>query len=344
MCKPARLLGRTKLLPFLGFLAFLVFLTLDIEASSLGFRFYGGGSWVDGGDLNKNIQGWKDYFIDRNEGSYSSAYDVKKLHRLWDSGAEAAYGLSPRLRITLGIEFLTGKTKGEIFSVSHQEQDYFNSNDDFGETLVDEQSLQQPQYRLQAVHIPLTFSYSFPFGNRAQIFLGGGVGYYSGELKFNEIYQYDFDYIEEKNLSGTLIKVADLYSSLGEYSEETTCKTFGFHLKGSLELEIRRDLFLIIEAVGRWVEFRNWQGSKTDTFSWDHIWGPWGAFSESDSQVERNLGRLWFAETQSDEMGKSYPQFVFSEEEPQSSIYNNARPAKINLNGISLRIGIRISL
>jgi len=48
-------------------------------------------------------------------------------------------------------------------------------------------------------------------------------------------------------------------------------------------------------------------------------------------------------EFKSDETGKSYPRFVFSEEKPLFFSYTEIKPAKINLNGFSLRIGIKIS-
>jgi len=49
-------------------------------------------------------------------------------------------------------------------------------------------------------------------------------------------------------------------------------------------------------------------------------------------------------EFQTDDTGKSYPRLVLSEEKPLNASYYDAKQAMINLNGFSLRIGIRVSL
>lgn len=319
-------------------------LFLNIEASQISFRIYGGGSWADAGDLNKNIRGWSNYFKDRNQTPYSFGYDVKEIQSLWEGGAEVAYSLSSRFFIALGIEFLKGGTKGEMTSRLNQEQDYFYSPADFGTIFIDERSIQYPEYRLQCIPITLTLYYSFPFGTRVNFFLGCGGGYYSGKMTYREDYQYDFDYRDEKNLSGSILEFVDQYSSSGTYTEKSTCKAFGFHTRGGLELKIRTNIHLIIEGHGRWVNFSEWKGSKKDSYTWDHTWGYWGSSSDQGSFEEVEEGKLWLAEFKSDETGKSYPRFVFSKNKPVASSYSGTRPAKINLNGLSIRMGIRIFL
>jgi len=298
----------------LFFLLFFFFSFLDIEASRLSFKIYGGRSWFDGGDLNKNIRGWNNYFNDRNENPYSFNYDVKELRDLWEGGAEVVYSLSSRFRVALGLEFLTGANEGEMFSSLNQEQDYYYSAEDFGTIFLEEQSFQQPKYKVQSIPLTLTLYYFLPLGPRASIFLGCGGGYYSGKITYREDYEYNFDYKDEKNLSG------------------------------GLELNIRRGLYLIIEVQGRWVDFSGWSGSKSDNYTWNHIWGYWGAFSDEGSSEESREGELWMVEFKSDQTGESYPRLVFSGEKPLSSFFSGARAAKINLSGFSFRIGIKVNL
>jgi len=111
----------------------------------------------------------------------------------------------------------------------------------------------------------------------------------------------------------------------------------------SLEYKIRSGIHLIVEAAGRMVEFKEWKGNQNDSFSWDHTWGYWGAYSDKDSLKEAAEGKLWMVIFHSEETGKSYPRFIFSDEKPSSSFYTEVRPARINLNGLSLRAGIKIS-
>lgn len=324
-------------------LVFFLF-SLKIEASQLSLKLFAGGSWVEAGDLCENIRGWKDFSRDHNKNPYSFGYDVKELHLFMESGTELAWSFSSRFYVALGLEFIAGSTEGEMTSSFSQKQNYSNSSIDFGTIFIEEQSSQQPKYKLQAIPITLTFYYSFNLGNRINFFLGGGGGYYSGKMTYMEDYQYDFDYRDEKNYSGSLLQFVDQYSSSGTYSEESTCKAFGLHGKVGFEIKIHGRFHLIIEALGRRVDFKDWRGSKRDSYSWSHTWGYWGAFSDTGASEEAGDGKLWMVEFESDETGKSYPRLVFSEEKPLVSSYSGARPARINMNGFSLRIGIRISL
>jgi len=324
---------------FLGFLLF----CSRVGASELSLKLYGGGSWIQGGDLNKNIQGWENFFSNRNVSPYSASYDLKELHILWERGGEIIYNLSPRFSIAFGLEIVTGKTKGELSSRLIQEQDYFNSPEDFGTVYLDEQTLQQPEYKLQAIPVTLTFYYSFPVGKGVRFFLGCGGGYYFGKITFEEDYQYDFNYRDDKNSSGSLLQYVNQYYSSGTYSEESTSKAFGVHGRWGVELEIRESLHFLIEVVGRWVDFGNWKGSKNDIYDWEHIWGFWGSNSDSGSSEEVSEGKLWMVDFISDETGKSYPRFVFSEERPASASYAGAREAKINLSGFTVRLGFKMS-
>lgn len=325
------------------FLCFFLVL-LKTDASQLSFRVYGGMSWADGGDLNRNLRGWKNYFSDRNRNPYFFEYGVEELHRFWESGTEITYFLSSRFRVGLGFEFLVGTTEGEMSSSLELENDYFNSSADFGTIFLEESSLQRPQYRLKALPVTLTFYYSIPFGGKGNIFIGCGGGYYSGRLKYKEDYKYNFDSRDESTISGSLSSFVDLYSTSGIYSEESTCKTLGLHARGGLELKIYKDLHFVFEVLGRRVNFNNWRGSKKDEYSWNHTWGFWGSSTDAGSVEKSVEGKLWMVEYQSEETGKSYSRFVFSEEKPLYSSYLEARPAKISLNGFSLRIGIKISL
>lgn len=321
----------------------LLLFSLNASASELSLKLYGGGSWFQGGDLNKNIRGWENFFNDRNTSPYSSSYNLKELHILWERGGEIAYNISPRFCVAFGLELVTGATKGESSSRLKQEQNYFNSPADFGTIHLDEQSLQQPEYTLQAIPITLTFYYYFPLGKGVRFFLGCGGGFYFGKIAYEEDYQYDFDYRDDKNSSGSLLQYVSQYSSSGTYSEASTSKAFGVHGRWGVEFKIRDSLHLIIEALGRVADFGNWNGSKSDIYDWKHIWGFWGANSDSGSLSEVSKGKLWMVDFISDETGKSYPRFVFSEEKPIFSSYEGAREAKINLNGFTLRLGFKMS-
>lgn len=323
----------------LGILLF----SLNAGASKLSFRLCPGLSWIDGGDLNRNIQGWKSYLEDYYQSPYSLDCDLKKLHHLWDLQAEVVFALSRRFSLALGLEFLTGEAQGSVFFHLNKEEDYINSPQDFGAIFLDEQSLQKPRYRLQSIPLTLTFYYSFPFGRQSNFFLGCGAGYYWSQMSYQEEFDYYFDFKDQKNLSGSQLEFIDRYLSSGTYSEKTSSKAFGLQAKAGLEIKIREGSYFILEAQARMVDFKNWTGSRGEEYDWSHTWDYWGALSDSGSEKTSDKGKLWMVDFRSEETEKSYSRFLFSSQEP-SSPYTEARPAKINLNGFSIRVGIRIYL
>lgn len=300
-------------------------------------------SWFDGGDVNKSIQGWRGYFQDHNNNPYSLSYDLKELHGFWGSGAEVSIQLSSQINIALGFEYLTKSSFGVISSDLNQEQSYSNSSDDFGTFTVDEHTLQNPKYLIRSFPITLTLYYSFPFKANLNFYFGGGLGFYFGRLLYEEEYSYTFDYTDENYISNSLVEYYDQYSASGTYSEKSQSKALGPHLCGGIQFKVSDGVHFVVEAFSRWVDFDSWKGNKSDQYAWEHTWGYWGAYSDNGSVNEINQGKLWIGEFQSNENGKSYSRLVFSEEKPHS-LYLNPRPAKINLNGFSLKIGIKLSL
>ena len=316
---------------------------LNAEASQLRLRVFGGRGWMDGGDINGNIRGWDSYFGDRNTAPYSFDYGVEEFHFQWEGGVEVVYRLSSRLHLALGAELLTGTIQGEMTASLNEEEDYFNSSDDYGMIYRDEQSVLQPRYSLQSIPLLLTVYYFYPLGKRLNLFFGCGGGFYLGKITYREEYEYAFDYEDEKYLSASLLEFVDQYSSSGVYSEKSTSHTIGFHAKGGLELKIRQDFHFFIEVQGRWANYSNWKGSWSDDYTWDHTWGYWGVNSDQGSSEDEGEGKLWMVEFESDETGISYPRLIFSEEKPVGSSYSGVRSAKVNLSGVTLRVGIRLS-
>jgi hypothetical protein len=316
---------------------------LNAGASPRNFRLCPGLGWIGGGDLNQSIQAWKDYLEDYYQSPYSLECDLNKLHGLWGLQAELVYDLSPRISLALGLEFLAGSAQGSVSYHLGTEEDYFHSSQDFGTVSLDEQSYQKPGYRLECIPLTLTFYYSFPFGPKVNFFLGCGGGYYWGILNYKEEFDYHFEYKDQNYLNSTLVEFVDNNSSSGIYSEKTSSKAFGLQAKAGLEIKIGERLHLLLEAQTRMVDFSDWKGSKSDDYEWSHTWGYWGSYYDSGSAKTSEEGKLWMVDFQSEETGKSYSRFFFSSQKP-SSPYNEARPARINLNGFSLRAGIRIYL
>jgi len=325
---------------FLLWCFFLFF--LRSEASQLSLKVCGGLSWINGGDFNKNICGWRDYYRDHDISPYSFTFNLKEPQGLWEGRAELLYSVSSRFEIGIGLEFLAKQVSGEMSWSLNQNESYFHSQNNYGNISIKEESFKQPKYNLQVIPVTLSAYYSIDFGKRLILAFGGGVGYYYGRLKYIEGYNYSFDYVDELTINDTLTKFVDQYSSSGEYSEKSTSHAIGFHGGASFELRISRRFSFVVEGLGRIVSFNEWEGQKSDKYSWEHTWGFWGAYYDQGNEQEVREGKLWLVEVLSRETGKSYPRFVFSKEKPVSSFYEDVREAGINLDGFSLRIGFRV--
>lgn len=332
-----------KKITFLFFFSVLLVFA-DARAFPVRVKTVGGWGWISGGDLNRNLRAWKDFFSDRNEAPYAFSFDVEELHRTQEAALEFVYELSSRIHVGLTVEYLSGKTEGRASSSFAYEKDYFNSAQDFGVISLEEQREQLPRYHFRCIPILLTVYYSRPFLRKGDFYFGLGAGFYSGRLDYRERYHYEFDYQDEKILSGSPLIFVEQYSTTGEYSERTLANTLGLHGKVGIELSLYKGLCFVLEITGRWAEFKDWEGTKSDSFSWDHTWGFWGANTDQGSKEEQDKGKLWMVRFSSEVTGKSYPRFVFSEGKPLLSSYSEARPARIDWNGLCLRVGLAIRL
>lgn len=317
---------------------------LSSKASDLSIKLCDGLSWISGGDFNRNIQGWRNYYSDHNTSPYSSSYRMEKLQGLLESRVEFIYSISSKFCLGVGLEFLTKKISGEISWSFSQNESYFNSPYDFSDVSVEEESFQEPRFTLQTLPVIVTFYYSLPLGRGLILSLGAGGGYYFGWLNYREVYQYRFDYVEEKTVDSNALTDVDEFSTSGEYSEKSTSHSLGFHGGGSLEIRLTSSLSFIFEALGRWVDFKGWKGERIDSYTWEHTWGLYGQNYDSGSEEEVKEGKLWMIDYQCDETGNSYPRLIFSKERPVSSSFVNVREGKINFNGLSIRVGFMIRI
>lgn len=319
---------------------------LSGKSAAFEFSLKAGGawSWVDGGDLNESITGWRRYYQDRQDASFSASYSLKEMHGCLEGSAEAVVHLSSHWSLGVGVGLLEQRRNGQVRTrlAVHQTNPMLPS----GSVTVDleEISDQQPRFFLETIPVTFTVSYSLGLGDKTWLDLGGGAGIYWSRLVYEEDYEYAFDYTEEKLAPGSSVQYVDWFSSSGKYTEETRSRGLGLHGRVALNLKLSASLFLTAELFGRRVELKNWKGEKTDAYEWWQTWGPWGAFSETGEEEETVAGRLWRVDLHSSGTGGSYPRLIFSDAQPVSSSYLSARPAKINLSGVGLRIGVGLRL
>lgn len=319
-----------------------------LSGKSAAFEFSlkasGGWSLVDGGDLNESIAGWQRYYQDRESPFFSASYSLKEMHGCLEGSAEAVVHLSSRWSAGVGVGLIEQRRNGQIQTrlAVHQTNPMLPS----GSATVDleETTDQHPGFSLETIPVTFTVTYSLGLGEKSWLDLGGGAGVYWSKLVYQEDYEYAFDYTEEKLTPGASVQYVDRFSSSGKYREETRSRGLGLHGRIALNLKISASIFLTAELFGRWVELKNWEGKKTDAYEWRQTWGLWGAFSETGEEEESVTGRLWRVDLRSSETGGSYPRLIFSDVQPASASYLSVKPARLNLSGIGLRIGLGLRL
>jgi hypothetical protein len=318
------------------------FLSLGVSAFEFSLKVNQGWAWMSGGDLNKSISGWRQYYKDRQSSSFSSNYTLGELHSTFEVGAEVAVTLSSRWNIGLGATFLSFGQKGEISTRLASQENYTLSPTRQGTISLEELTSQQPEYEVLTVPVTLSIYYLLPLGGDYSIYLGGGGGLYLSRYRYKEAYTYSFNYTDNQLSADSSVLYVDKYVSTGEYKETAKTQDFGLHGIAGLDIRLSTSFSIAVEVLGRWVNLDGWGGEKTDSYSWTHTWGVSGVYSENGQTEESHDGKIWRVEARSDQTGKTYPRLVFSGEKPASADYTAVRPANISLSGFSARIGLKL--
>jgi len=304
--------------------------------SDFGLRLYGGWSYTDGGDLNKSITGWREYYGDRRSAGFSSSYNLGAMHSASELGAEAVLALSRQWNLSLGIGYISQKTSGQIFTRSVGHEEVTDSFPEPGAVDFEQTTEQRPDYTLLTIPVTLSLDYAFALGPRWRLTLGGGGGIYWGRLDLQESYNILSESVAEEPTANGIVRYIDQLRTTGEYSEELTSRGFGLHGRLGLEYRLSSSTFLSVAVLGRWVNMKGWEGSRRDASEWQWVYGLWGANSAEGQDERTEDGRLWKHDLRDDVTGESYPILVFGESAPSSG----SRPARINLSGFSVRLGL----
>jgi hypothetical protein len=184
-------------------------------------------------------------------------------------------------------------------------------------------------------------------GNMADFFITGGAGYYIGKLDATQIYVNDYDLQEDYYDSSDtyLFSYLDRVTYEGTKIYETTANTIGYHAGAGLDIKFSPNMSLVIEGNYRYAKLSDWEGNATDDYDSYEIYGYSGSFIEESRTVnEKFEGKLWYYESADSFSGITMAQIDLFEEKPTADdSTRNIRPAEINLNGFSVRAGIKIT-
>jgi opacity protein-like surface antigen len=256
-------------------------------------KFYGGMNNMLFGDLNDALQGTTDYYQDLP--NVDIGEELQPVHWGFDFGGEFIINLTPRIGIGLGGGYIQVSKKTTI-DVTWEGSPYKDT------------------VHPKATVIPLTFSIhvGLPLGNIMNFTLNAGAGYYLGTIQWH----YSWD------------------SEFHDYEENWKAKsnTVGFQGSLGLELNISRNLALVVEGFGRYAKLKSLKGDYT----WKRDF-----FGHEEGIIEE--ATLWYYDWRSSDTGNEYPRIKFDDDVPtETSFQRNIREGEVDLTGFSFRLGIKI--
>jgi hypothetical protein len=258
------------------------------------------------------------------------------MHGAAELGAEAVLELSRRWSLSLGVGYIRQGTSGGITTDTTRLENVTVAPGELWTVDFEQTTSQTPAYTRTA--IPITLSLDYVLARKAgwTLRLGAGGGFYPGRLNLEESYDLATETISDLQTGSGAVRLIDRLSTSGEYSEKTKCSAFGLHGRVGLEIELGRSSYLMVSVLGRWVEMKDWKGSRHDASSWEWTYGLWGTDSAAGTDERTEDGQYWTSDLRDEKSGAAYPAVVFQGSAPSSS----SRPANFSLSGFSVRIGL----
>lgn len=221
-------------------LLFLLFVApLAMEAGPLKFRIFGGGDYLQGGDLNRGLQGWTDYWkANYNAQGYTQQTgSFNPINLGLNIGGDVILLLSPHWGLGLGTEYIMAtKSSALTFQSATKEITW----DILG--------------KVQAMPAKLSLFYFIPVKDSLTIIFHAGTGYYSAKTRLES--RSDIEYIIDANATGV-----------------------GFHGGLGLEMKLFTGVHFFVEGAGRYAALSGFKGKTTITGdgSWDGTLYYWEA-------------------------------------------------------------------
>jgi hypothetical protein len=235
---------------------FFIFLPKALDASALTIRLYGGGTYLQGGDLNSGLKGWTDYWK-----AYYGKYGYPEqtglfnpVHFGYHAGGDIIIHLTSRFGLGVGAEYITATKSSDLT--------FLSSNADITWKIVGKPS---------ALPIKLSFFYFLPLGNSVSISLHGGAGYYQARTRLESHFQ--------------------TTTTLTDYLIDASAKGIGYHGGLGLEWKLFSKLYFLLEAAGRYAPLSGFKGDTTivGQGGWKgkiYYWGAKASFIDNFNYID----------------------------------------------------------
>jgi len=307
----------------------------------------GGLTDIDGGDLNGVIRDYKQLISDYND-LYLTNYtaDWNEFERITNWKGEVLVNITSSISFGLGVEYLHSKIqRGNITLNDSDSGTVLGGPYYYNYTLTDNYQF-APQQELTVIPVTFNLYYFVPIGSIAEVFVKAGVSYNIGRFKYNETYQSDYQYQADYYGSDDSFwyTYLDNYTEDGTYIYDVKCNETGIQVGFGFEIKPLRFISMVVEGTYRNINFKNWNGSGNDDWNFDEQWGrsDLGYSTDSGNEADAWSGRIYYYELYDSDLDKKYGFLSLHETPPQvSEFIKNPRAGKINLDGFSLRVGLR---
>jgi hypothetical protein len=260
---------------------------------------------------NYNFVSGKDLntWIDSFEEIYSEEddyFDWNRLKDVYQINFEIIYNLSEYFGLGIGV--------GYLFRSNYGNYGWRESGGDYSDHTRD--------INLSAFVLSAIVRGTLPVGDLLSVNFVAGGDYYLG--KYKQVLNRDWDYwylrphIIFVGWYPIIIYIPTHSSGISERIEDTSCNTFGFHIGTEFAINISRGIATVIGAYYRYVKFNDYFGTYNYT-------------NKTSGYTNNYEGYLWY-DTED-------PYMRIYEEQPEGW-----RKAVMNLSGISVLLGIRVSL
>jgi opacity protein-like surface antigen len=274
----------------------------------LSIKFFGGaGNLPRGGDFKELFESTAQRWKDVG---LSGSFDLDYSPWFYEGGIQAVFQLTPNFGLCFGAGYIS-----KIWKQSpHIEYNWG------GAATFDSQN----KYDVQSIPLTLDAVVTIPFRGFSFNIFGGG-GYYLTRVNFTE----DSQYSEPSRASQPNWK----WHFRSDFASGQKAK-LGFQFGAGFEVSLSSRVNIFIEGLYRLVEISSFQGPLTILSS-----QTWTGGNENDDDEQGNA-IMWY-ET-SNISGRIYHYMEAWETKPPWA--DSAREFKVSLDGISLRLGIRIGI
>jgi len=308
---------------------------------SIGLKLSGGAAFLfDGaGDLEKYRTGKTNYYnYLRNDLGDTTTFNWKKLSLIPDFNAEIIFNITPNFGIGIGSGIINATSKGNYSSEGSSSGNLWYYGYDVGDwtdTFTDKYT---QNFKIQAIPITLNLYYFAPLGDSLNFYIYGGVGYYMGKLTRDFTNNYTYFYEDD---SWYYWNEKEDYKYDLTAKEESKQNKVGFKTGLGLEMNMGPSISLGLEVFGRFVNFNNWEGDYSDSWTsrdkwWHEYYGYW-YYDHTSSGSSSEHGNLWIYDTGS----HGNKGMWILENKPDWSNISNVNKAAINLNAFGAQISLR---